>query len=250
MSLFVAIPSALDLKKGFSRLKLWQLKSEWIYIAEDGKARKADPDLAVSSGLILVSLTYLKQIPTLKDGPALIGRADGVFIHPGGTDTPDIADAARALEDIPIDLRYQILSKAVSFTRSGAGDYQVDQLTRVWNWMSSNPQKGEELRIPDFNLSRVASEFGRLRGKQGRDAIARACLLAQGSLDNEVAENVRARFTDELRRFLEEEGEASWMQRDNRLGPAAKALLGGGPTQENVSEFLKEVRAHFGEEGR
>ena len=245
MSLFVAIPSRLDISKGFSRLKFWKQNSEWIFVAGNGMAKKAAWDSSVESGLVLVSLAYLEQCPTPDAALQLVEKAAGVFIHPGGTDTPNFAHAERALQKVHADLRYKMLAKTVAFTRSGAGDHQVKPLTNIWKWMSNDAGDGSEDIIPGFDLTNIEREFGKLRGKQGRDAIARVCLLAQGSLDAEVTEAARSKFAEELKAFLN--GEGSWLRREDQFGNTASALLESDVNKQTIENFLKAVRLRFGE---
>lgn len=161
MSLFVAIPSDLDIQiKGFRRLKFWSQESEWIYVAKNGHARKATPDPSVLSGLVLVSLAYLEQTPTPKDVEVLIGKADGVFIHPGGPDKPTLADASGAMSRIPNEVRDKILLKTVSFSMGGHDDYKVPELSKVWSFMSENASD-DEPSITGFDFDSLEESYGK-----------------------------------------------------------------------------------------
>jgi hypothetical protein len=209
-----------------------------------------EPESASFSGLQILSPAFLsgntakaKALLLIKEKTVKV-EIDGIFLHPGLTNTPGSKEVGDFLERLPKDLK-AIGSKIVAFTHSGDSTHQVHCLHGVWEWLARD--EDAQTSVPTFDYESLIQDFRRLRRSGNVDLLVELSVLAQGCVDAQVAKGARSGFADKLKKQFE--GNASWLKQDGVFSDSVETLLGAHGTNslsaESVKPFLTRVRQYL-----
>lgn len=250
MSCFVAIPSRGDTRSAAFGLlgKPWNLKQELIHVGPNGSVTRLPRGFenVETSGLVIVGRPILSM--QYDDARKFFSSSEvqGIFFHPGRTNTPGNKQIADYLNTLNIKLADSMRSKTVAFTHSGDQNFQVGFLQLVWSWLATNEDGQTQIHGLDWNS--LSDAYQKLRQKSVRDPLVKLGVIAQGCIEQKITQEVRGEFSRKLLNFLEIEGD--WIAHDPFFKEAiAQLYITGDPdgslNEESVMCLLDCIKSHF-----